>query len=256
MAVRTIVFFLNLVMPLVASASVPPKKPIVTQPEIKRFALLSLKHLCFGYGIKMYGKDFIKEFEKNSNKQLKSTMDLTRDADEYYLRLCCREIDQMLGRPYPESLWKEPPAQPLNKLVMQVYEKKRFELLAIINRKYYAELKWPAITLLASAAGYLGAVKILLDAGADINARNFYKRTPLICAARNGHTDVVEYFIQLPETNIDAIDLCNYDAIRHAAERKHQKIYDLLCDKKKEKEDLKKNVPFVSSERLRESRDG
>ncbi len=51
--------------------------------------------------------------------------------------------------------------------------------------KILCELKWPAITSLA-AAGYLGAVKILLDAGADINARNFYKRTPLICAARNG----------------------------------------------------------------------
>ena len=44
----------------------------------------------------------------------------------------------------------------------------------------------------ASAAGRIEVVKLLLDSGADVNARDEYYQTSLMCASLKGHTEVVE----------------------------------------------------------------
>ena len=222
------------------------KKPIIKKPEIKCFTVLSLKQICFAYGIQKYGKSFIQKFEEYANnKKIKVTIDIKEDANRYYYQPLCFEIDQMLNRPYPAQLFHAPAAQPLNKLVEvveEMHQKKRFELLAIINERYYAKLKWPAITLLAGA-GYCNTVKILLDAGADINDRDLLLRTPLICAAKTGKADVVQLLIER-NADLDCIDACKYAAAKHAAEHKHESILDLIHAKKKEKKkkQITKNI--------------
>ena len=50
--------------------------------------------------------------------------------------------------------------------------------------------------LLATCAGHLEAVRVLLDAGADANAGNLQQTSPLHCAAQFGHTDVAMLLIE------------------------------------------------------------
>jgi len=44
--------------------------------------------------------------------------------------------------------------------------------------------------------GHLEIVKELMAAGAHINERSRHNRTPLMHAAKHGHTDIVIYLIQ------------------------------------------------------------
>ena len=48
----------------------------------------------------------------------------------------------------------------------------------------------------ASYYGHFEVVKILLEKGADIEARNNYGDTPLICASRYGTLKVVKYLLE------------------------------------------------------------
>lgn len=227
-------------------------KEIVAAGRPQKKQVPTLKELCFKLGIKKFGPNFIDAFEWLSNKDVQSNADIRDSATTYYNNCyasSCAEIDGMLQKKYPELLLHAPAAQPIDKIVNELYQKKRFDLLKVINERYYARLKWPAITLLASA-GHLTAVKILLATGIDtINDRDLYLRTPLICAARNGHPEVVEYLIE-NGANLDCIDLCNkYDAIKYAQERiriscnaaepvkeKNREVLDLLVRaKQKEK---------------------
>lgn len=220
----------------------PIPKKIATMHVPPKTKIASLRDLCLQFGVKKFGKNFIESFTwLSANKKAVPPKDLIDSTNEYYLsrwKAWHDEIDCILKKKYPRALHHAPPAPQINKLVIELYEKKRFDSLSVVNEEYYASLKWPAITSLAGE-GYLAAIKILIAAGANVNARNFYARTPLICAAMNGHFEVVEYLIE-GGADIDAIDMCNYNAIKHAAERKHKEVHDLLCAKKKEKEELKK----------------
>jgi ankyrin repeat protein len=44
----------------------------------------------------------------------------------------------------------------------------------------------------ASRRGNIDEMKLLIDAGADVNAKDKYEWTPLHCASRYGHTDAIK----------------------------------------------------------------
>nr|WP_297278145.1 ankyrin repeat domain-containing protein [uncultured Brachyspira sp.] len=44
----------------------------------------------------------------------------------------------------------------------------------------------------ASRNGHLEVVKLLIDKGADVNAKDDYNRTALMLASSNGHLEVVK----------------------------------------------------------------
>lgn len=201
------------------------ERPIVVQPEIKPLKMVSLKRLCFNFGLKRYGQTFMAKFVELSSRKLQAPQDLLDEAERIKKELC-GEIDTILKRRYPSQLIHEPPAQPINALVHEIAQKQRMELLAVVNARYFACLGWPAITLLAGA-GYFKGVKILLDAGANPNAKNFLLRTPLMCAAKSGRLEIVELLL---ERDIDLVcqDACKYDAMRHARESGHELIATMI----------------------------
>lgn len=57
----------------------------------------------------------------------------------------------------------------------------------------------------AAATGDQAQVAMLLDQGADINARDKGKRTPILVAAQNKHYDLVRFFAERG-ADIDAQD--------------------------------------------------
>ncbi|OJJ66972.1 hypothetical protein ASPBRDRAFT_136652, partial [Aspergillus brasiliensis CBS 101740] len=50
--------------------------------------------------------------------------------------------------------------------------------------------------MVAAAEGHLAIVKRLIDAGADIHARNRQQMTPLVLSARAGHLEVMRFLLQ------------------------------------------------------------
>lgn len=213
-------------------ATVIIKKPIIHTPEVKSYRVFSLKEICFAYGIKMYGQDFMNRFVEHSTTKKDAPKDLKEDAIKYYCT-CFHEIDACLGKRYPTSHYflHEPPAQPINKIIMLAHAKKRFDLVKIVMEYYYANHKWPAITLLAGA-GYFDSVKILLECGDQVNHRDFLLRTPLMCAARNNQLEVIHELLKHnPDTTL--IDACNLNALQHAREKMHGLIANHLIEHEK-----------------------
>ena len=60
--------------------------------------------------------------------------------------------------------------------------------------------------LWAGSAGSLPALKILLEAGADVNAHDFDGLTSLHCAASRGHTDCLKVLLAQAAIEVDATD--------------------------------------------------
>ena len=56
--------------------------------------------------------------------------------------------------------------------------------------------KWPSKSIhLASAAGDVNQVQLLISSGVDINSRDSSGNTPLHLAARRGHKEIVEILL-------------------------------------------------------------
>jgi cytochrome c len=49
---------------------------------------------------------------------------------------------------------------------------------------------------MAAERGHLACVKLLVDSGADINALNKFREPPIHLAKKNGHENVVQYFVE------------------------------------------------------------
>jgi ankyrin repeat protein len=92
--------------------------------------------------------------------------------------------------------------------------------------------KWENTPLhLACERGHPEVVKLLLDKGADIEARNGYKRTPIICAAReSGNLEVVKILVGRG-AKINAADLSDDTALTLAAWRGFKDLVNYLIDK-------------------------
>lgn len=74
----------------------------------------------------------------------------------------------------------------------------------------------------AAEGGYLQAVRLLVEAGADLNRPDASGFTPLMGAARSGNAGMVRFLLERG-ARVDAIDAHGRDARRHAVEFQHQR---------------------------------
>ena len=102
------------------------------------------------------------------------------------------------------------------------------ELGADINAKN--NYGWTAL-IYAARWGNTDTVKLLLELGADINAKNNYGWTALIYAARWGNTDTVKLLLELG-ADINAKNNYRWTALIYAARWGKTEIVKLLLDRK------------------------
>ena len=76
--------------------------------------------------------------------------------------------------------------------------------------------------------GQVETVSVLVEGGADINAREFYSLTGLTLAAGRGHVDVIEALLKNHKIKVDAGDKYGTTSLIWAARAGHVEICDLL----------------------------
>lgn len=93
------------------------------------------------------------------------------------------------------------------------------------DRSYGTALHW------ASIEGHLAAAKALLDAGAQKETLNAWRRTPLHCAARFGHLEVVKLLVSR-NANKEARRDTNETPLHFAVEENRYSVVEFLIDAK------------------------
>ena len=85
-------------------------------------------------------------------------------------------------------------------------------------------------TPLLYAAGQAndGLASVLLKAGADVNARDASGRTPLVRAATAGHSDMARVLLSQPEAVLDAADTWGHTALERARKAGHAAVASLI----------------------------
>ena len=78
--------------------------------------------------------------------------------------------------------------------------------------------------MLAVSHGRLDMVRLLVDAGADLNIRDEDGSTALMCAAEHGSMDIVKYLMVQPEADLAAKDNDGLTALAVAMEAGHRDI--------------------------------
>ena len=85
----------------------------------------------------------------------------------------------------------------------------------------------------ACASGALDVVKMLVEAGAGVRATNDRGEPCLILAARCGHTETVRYLVGLPEVDVNHVNhryVANYTALQCALEGEKTDAVQVLID--------------------------
>lgn len=82
--------------------------------------------------------------------------------------------------------------------------------------------------MLAVSHGRLDMVKLLLEAGADINIQDEDGSTALMCAAEHGHIEIVKHFLTHPDCDSNLTDVDGSTALKIAMEAGHRHIGVLL----------------------------
>ncbi|MDF2192938.1 ankyrin repeat domain-containing protein [Paraflavitalea sp. CAU 1676] len=82
---------------------------------------------------------------------------------------------------------------------------------------------------IASQEGFLNIAKLLVDAGADPNEKNFRGHSPLRIAARNGRTELVKYFVS-KGAEADTRGDDGATPLEHAAGKGHLDIVTILVE--------------------------
>lgn len=94
---------------------------------------------------------------------------------------------------------------------------------ATVNQEGWAPLHYAAF------AGHLEGLKLLLEAGADVNAKAAEGSTPLIMAARDGHTDVIALLLKY-KADPNVVNESGMTALRWAIRREDTDNMELLVE--------------------------
>jgi len=82
----------------------------------------------------------------------------------------------------------------------------------------------------AAAGGHVGVVKVLIDAGAEIDEESEYISSALELAARNGHVNVVEILLDRG-ARTDPVDPPRKDVVHEATANGHVDVVALLIER-------------------------
>jgi ankyrin repeat protein len=82
----------------------------------------------------------------------------------------------------------------------------------------------------AAKEGDIEAVKQHLDAGADVNVRANFGRTPLHSAAGRGHKEIAELLVAAG-ANVNANGIWGWTPLHRAADESHKEVAKLLLTK-------------------------
>ncbi|XP_056646149.1 uncharacterized protein LOC130451264 isoform X1 [Diorhabda sublineata] len=82
--------------------------------------------------------------------------------------------------------------------------------------------------MLAVSHGRLDMVRMLLEAGADINIQDEDGSTALMCAAEHGHIEIIKHFLCQPDCDSTITDVDGSTALKIAMEAGHRHIGVLL----------------------------
>jgi ankyrin repeat protein len=84
---------------------------------------------------------------------------------------------------------------------------------------------------IASALGYDGVVRRLLESGYIVHTRDYSNHTPLFVAARNGHSSTVTLLRSAgAHLSADEVDLARYHLTRSIGQRDQNKTMQLWAD--------------------------
>ena len=83
--------------------------------------------------------------------------------------------------------------------------------------------------LVACENGNIAMVKMLVEAGASVRATDYKKETCLTLAAENGHTETVRYLVGLPEVDVEH-EVENVTALNLAVTEGHSDVVQVLID--------------------------
>ncbi|WP_264686735.1 MULTISPECIES: ankyrin repeat domain-containing protein [unclassified Wolbachia] len=86
------------------------------------------------------------------------------------------------------------------------------------------------LLIIAVQNGYTKTVGVLLEAGADVNAKDMLNRTVLHYAALCGRKEIVEFLIS-KEADVNAKDVLNCTALHHAALYGRKEVVEFLISK-------------------------
>ncbi|CAG0885366.1 unnamed protein product [Darwinula stevensoni] len=106
--------------------------------------------------------------------------------------------------------------------------------------------------MLAVSHGRLDMVRLLIDAGADLNIQDADGSTALMCASEHGHLDIVRYILAQPDCDASMVDSDGSTALQIAMDAGHKDIGVLLYA---HMNFSRGNSPY-SSLRMRRSRGG
>ncbi|KAH0559391.1 hypothetical protein GP486_004095 [Trichoglossum hirsutum] len=92
--------------------------------------------------------------------------------------------------------------------------------------------EWAGYTCLqiASLYGHCDIVKLLMENGAEVEAKDGYRSPSLHMAAQEGHEAVVELLVK-KGANVEVKDMFEYTSLHRAAQRGHEAVVELLVKK-------------------------
>ena len=82
----------------------------------------------------------------------------------------------------------------------------------------------------AAQRGDVEGVRKALEEGAYVNAKDKNGDTALIWASENGHTDVVELLLKVPNIEVNATDRFGWTALIKASKNGHKEIVEALLN--------------------------
>ena len=100
-----------------------------------------------------------------------------------------------------------------------------------LEKKFTFEGKWREMTALVYSAkkGHIDCLRVLLDAGADVNAKNEDGNTSLIYSAKKGHTDCLSALLDAG-ADVNAKDKNGVTSLMYSARNGHSDCLRALLD--------------------------